>query len=161
MTHASFGDLPELLAEIAEVAGLDAALKIAEAKGGQRVYIPAYPREGHWLWLAVGPETAAKICDHFRTLDPESRAIGGRNTPLVIPFGPAHGAAAAARRAFAAGIAEGLSVRDASRKAGIHERTGFYAVKRMKLRREGSAATPTLFDAGLEEPRRRGKTGGG
>lgn len=59
--------LPQLVEEIAEVAGLPAALAIVTAKGGQRVSIPRHPGPEHWLTMAVGPEAAATIADHFAT----------------------------------------------------------------------------------------------
>ena len=39
--------LPPLLNEIAEVAGVVAALAIAEARGGTRVHLPARAPDGH------------------------------------------------------------------------------------------------------------------
>ena len=54
----SYDWLPPLLAEIAEVAGLDAALALASARGGSRITIPAHPRADHWFARAVGMEAA-------------------------------------------------------------------------------------------------------
>lgn len=57
--------LPEVLAEIAEVAGEAAALALASAKGGTRVYIPARLDTDHWLVEVAGLAAAQKICKHF------------------------------------------------------------------------------------------------
>ncbi len=54
--------LPKLLAEIAEVAGLDAALKLAAARGGTEIYVPRRASEDHWLAATVGMEAAERIC---------------------------------------------------------------------------------------------------
>ena len=55
-----------VLGEIEAHAGRAAAEKIAEAKGGSRVFIPGTAREGHWLVDLVGMEAAAKLCWLFR-----------------------------------------------------------------------------------------------
>lgn len=73
--------LPGVLAEIAAVAGLPAALGVAEAKGGGRAYIPLRPGPNHWLTRAVGAPAAQKIADHF--------AAGSAGVELQIPVGPA------------------------------------------------------------------------
>lgn len=57
--------LPMVLAEIAMIAGEDAARKVAGAVGGTRVYIPAAPSADHWLAALVGPKAALVIADHF------------------------------------------------------------------------------------------------
>lgn len=62
----SYDWLPPLLAEIAEVAGLDAALALAEARGGSRITIPARPRPDHWFAQTVGMEAAEKIAAFYR-----------------------------------------------------------------------------------------------
>ena len=48
------GPLPGVLAEIAAVAGEDAALAVAAAHGGTQVYIPPAPARDHWLARLVG-----------------------------------------------------------------------------------------------------------
>ena len=55
----------QLLADIAGVAGADAAMSVARARGGTEVYFPN-PRTiqkgyGAWLVKAVGKDTALKI----------------------------------------------------------------------------------------------------
>lgn len=94
------GWLPALLAEIAQVAGLDAALKLAETRGGTEIYVPAEAPDGHWLAEAVGAQAAAAICAHFTGSGPGCR--------LELPTGPA-GTAAQIRRKVDRMIAEGKS----------------------------------------------------
>lgn len=57
--------LPGVLDEIAEVAGLPAAIAIAARTGGTRVYIPARAEDDHWLVDCVGRRAADKICARF------------------------------------------------------------------------------------------------
>ncbi len=116
--------LPELLAEIAEVAGLDAARQLAESHGGVRKRFPAeLPKGRHWLTDCVGREAAAKICDHFR----QGTASGGfRGVYVLIPRGPT-GAIASARRLMAKALDEGKSASEAARIAGMTERTAYRA----------------------------------
>lgn len=76
----SYDWLPPLLAEIAEVAGLDAALAMADARGGSRITIPARPRPDHWLVQAVGVDAAKLIADHFR--------VGNSGLIVELPVGP-------------------------------------------------------------------------
>ncbi|PZA12447.1 hypothetical protein DNX69_10750 [Rhodopseudomonas palustris] len=121
--------LPDLLATIAEVAGLDAALQIADAYGGTRKQVPAHLPDGsHWLTDCVGRQAAEKICDHFR----QGTAGGGfGGAYLTIPLGPA-GAVAAARRRMAKALADGKSASEAARIAGMTERTAYRARSRAR-----------------------------
>lgn len=75
--------LPGILAEIAEVAGPEAALKVAQARGGTKAYFSARPREDNWLVAAVGSETAAQIGAYF--------ASGHGGIELDVPLGPVAG----------------------------------------------------------------------
>ena len=77
----SYSWLPPVLAEIADIAGLDAAMALAEARGGQRVFIPASAGPDHWLVRTVGETAASLICEHYR---------GGTNGETIdVPAGPA------------------------------------------------------------------------
>ncbi|SDU08954.1 helix-turn-helix domain-containing protein [Stappia sp. ES.058] len=114
--------LPDLLAEIAEVAGLDAALKLAAARGGQTVYIPSRPAPEHWLCQTVGQPAAEKICEHFRV-----RNSGGR---FLIPIART----ASARRTLFKALENGASARQAAAAAGTHERTAYRARARIRAK---------------------------
>lgn len=70
-------DLPPVLAAIAEVAGIEAALKVARAYGGTRVTMPLLPDGDNWLKAVVGSEAAAAI---IQTL--------GSTRRVDIPLGP-------------------------------------------------------------------------
>jgi len=132
-------DLPGLLGDIARIAGLTAALAIAERVGGTRVSIPVRATDDHWLVEAVGREAATKICDHFRILAPDGRESGAVH--VVIPRGPA-GCLAKARRRLARELDAGVSAREAARRAGLSERAAF----RMRARhRVGDDSQGELF----------------
>ena len=73
--------LPGILDEIAEVAGLKAALQVARARGGTKAYFGERPTGDNWLVKAVGQETALIIGKHF------SSGCGGLD--LEVPLGPA------------------------------------------------------------------------
>ncbi|SOC26925.1 hypothetical protein [Stappia indica] len=122
-------DLPGLLADIADVAGLDAAMTLAEAVGGTRVTIPARVPHDHWLVRTVGRKAAEAICNHFRTLSAEGREAGARH--IVIPKGPA-GCLDKARRRLAKELHNGASAREAARRAGLSERAAFRMRARMR-----------------------------
>jgi hypothetical protein len=127
MTRPSdlLGGLPPLLSEIAEVAGLSAALALADARGGNRVYFPAPPnlREGHPLVKIVGREAAMKICEHFAKL-------GG--IELEVPRGPT-GSRADQGRFLAQLIEEGVPSGIITRRLGISRRTVARHRARMRL----------------------------
>lgn len=129
MTHTW---LPELLAEIAEAAGLDAALKLAEAFGGTRKRFPAHVPQGrHWLTDCVGRAAADRICDTFRQGSGSGRF---RGVYVMIPRGPT-GTVAAARRRLTQALDEGKSASEAARAAGLTERTA-YRVRARSRRRD-------------------------
>lgn len=81
---AAFASLPPVLATIATVAGLDAAMTLAEARGGTRIYVPAAVPEGHWLARAIGAEAAARLAAHYRITDADGSA---RGTIIELPLG--------------------------------------------------------------------------
>ena len=108
--------LPGVLAEIEDAAGIDAALALARAYGGQTVYVPARPKPEHWLVDTVGLEAAGKICDLYRVRDGGARLL----IPLARPS------------LLAAALARGASARDAAAAVGVHERTAFRMRRRMR-----------------------------
>lgn len=116
-----YGFLPALLAEIAEVAGLEAALKLARARGGTEVHIPARPKPGHWLIEAVGDDAAKKLCAHF--------AVRRGGVTLMLPLGPT-GSIAELRRKADRMIAEGRPNAEIARAVGYTTR----AIERRKAR---------------------------
>lgn len=109
-------ELPQIIAEIAEIAGPDAAWALAREHGGTTVFIPAEATRDDWLSRLVGFEAAAKVCAHYRITSGEGRANGIR---LLIPMASAARDAERWRQALEAG----LSARDTARQLGVHERT--------------------------------------
>jgi hypothetical protein len=89
---APYSWLPEVLAEIAEIAGLDVALKLAEARGGTEIYIPASAADDHWLVELIGREAADAICGYF-AFAPGDTSRSGRQKhhgiAVMLPVGPA------------------------------------------------------------------------
>ena len=108
--------LPELLAEIAEVAGIDAALAVAQAKGGARAHFPHpnHLRDGHWLVCAVGIEKARLISKHFSSLT--------AGIYLHIALGPA-GMYQIARLKAEKMRASGATISATARACGVTTRT--------------------------------------
>jgi hypothetical protein len=97
-------DLPGVLGEIAAVAGEEAAIAIASARGGTQVYIPPMPDADHWLCRLIGVAAARKVCEQL------TAGVGvGRRVDL--PLGLA-GHAARVRAKVDAMLAEGRSERD-------------------------------------------------
>ena len=96
-------DLPGVLREIAEVAGEDAALAIASARGGTQIYIPPIPDADHWLSRLIGIENARAVADRL--------TCGVGSMRVDLPLGPV-GHAAKMRARVDAMIREGRSERD-------------------------------------------------
>lgn len=120
--------LPQILKEIADVAGLEAAIEIARVRGGMEVYIPAKADCNHWLVRSVGEEAAKLICDHF--------TMNGGGMRINIPFGPVHRNAVLRRRVDKM-IKEGKSAGEIVRATGYTERGVFY--RRAALKQSGEA----------------------
>lgn len=105
--------LPALLAEIAEVAGLEAALALARAHGGTRAHFLRDPKPTHWLSQLIGHEAAQRVGRHL---------CAGASIELTVPMGPQ-------RRdvmrwvAVARMIADNCSNAEIARKTGCHYKT--------------------------------------
>jgi hypothetical protein len=120
--------LPQVLDEIARIAGDEAARLVAQAVGGTQVYIPPVPAADHWLARLVGREAALKIADHF------TGGFGGRR--LEIPLGDT-GFMASAQAKCDAMLLAGRSERDIARACG-------YTIRGVRKRR---ARLNALIDA--------------
>lgn len=107
--------LPGVLHEIATVAGLPAALEIADRYGGTRLHFPSRAPAGHWLEQLVGREAADKLCDHFR-----SRGRGGYS--VEIPLGPKNFYMRARRKAVEL-KRQGVSGYEIARRVGVTSRS--------------------------------------
>lgn len=119
--------LPQVLADIALIAGEEAARRVAGAVGGTRVYIPPVPQPDHWLAKLVGLEAARKIADHF------TAGIGGAR--IDIPLGDT-GFAASQRARADAMILAGRSERDIARACGYTDRGVRMRKARLKAQRD-------------------------
>lgn len=111
--------LPGILAEIADIAGEDAALAVAAARGGTQVYIPASPDRDHWLSRLVGHQAARDIADRLTC------GVGGMRVDL--PLGP-KGAAARLRAKVDRMILDKRSERDIALATG-------YAIRGIRKRK--------------------------
>lgn len=133
-----FDALPALLAEIAEVvaeasgspeAGLRAAVAVAKARGGERVYVSPEMDRNAWLVQAVGRDAAAAIIARF-----------GSNA-IEIPIGGARGYRAQKRRRrqiIEAGLAARLDVNEIARLADCTRRFVFWMQAHLHKQGAGS-----------------------
>lgn len=121
-TSNSFDGLPAILREIAEAAGIEAAMALVADYGGTEVYLPHRPGPEHWLVVCVGRKAAEKICRHFAVNDADGRPVG--NYRLTVPLAGT-GVTAGARRRLIRELRGGATVVAAARKAGLHERTAW------------------------------------
>ena len=124
--------LPQILKEIAEAINLDTALKLAEAKGGQRISIPGRIGPDHWLVDVMGMDNAKAFCKYF---------TNGSRIHLDVPFGPT---STHARREvlIARLIKEGKSANEIAAAVHVTRRTIFAKLARYNSR----AAKLPLFD---------------
>ncbi len=76
--------LPRRVAELAEVAGLAAALKLVELRGGRRVYIPKTADAGHWLAEHIGLPALAVLAARYGGADMEIDRCCGLRRALVV-----------------------------------------------------------------------------
>jgi len=130
----SYTWLPPLLNTIADVAGLDAALAIADARGGSRVSFPKNLGGDHWLVQCVGNEAAALLCDHFRN------SINGG--VVDIPVGPVS-AANVVRRKIDQMLRNDVSPDEIARTLRVHRTTVF----RRKANLEPAGKRPDYLHA--------------
>ena len=135
------GSFKGILGIVADVAGEEAARRLAAAKGGGRCYIPRQTRPGHWLVALLGEEAAAAVCD----------ALGGETVeiPLAGAGSLQHGLRQARRRAHELNR-RGWSADRIARTVGVDRRT----VKRWRQRWREVEHQPDLFH--WQSKRRRG-----
>ena len=114
--------LPHLLRQVADLAGLDAALRLARVRGGSKLNIPLRPTRA---FVAEVGEAAAHAL---------SRLYPGEN--VFIPLGPG-GALRTARRIAGEALERGASTREAARLSGFTERTIYNLKSKAKDARQG------------------------
>lgn len=57
--------LPSLAQELADAIGLPATLRLVDALGGTRIYVPEHAGPDHLLTRAIGQADADRLCDVF------------------------------------------------------------------------------------------------
>ncbi|MGD0640276.1 MAG: hypothetical protein ABSC22_05965 [Roseiarcus sp.] len=116
--------LANLYREIAEGAGLEAALGLARARGGLRISVPRNPRAAPWLAQAMGEKGAALLCDLY----------GGEL--IDLPADPVSGQGQNARvRRIREALREGaLSANEIARMTEVTRRAVFINKAKMKER---------------------------
>ncbi|MAZ33403.1 MAG: hypothetical protein CMO06_09690 [Thalassospira sp.] len=57
--------LPQTAAEISEIVGIDAALRLVDAWGGVRIYVPRQIPDDHLLISTLGREEAELLAEHY------------------------------------------------------------------------------------------------
>lgn len=135
----SYSWLPETYRTLADVGGLEAALKIGDAYGGRRIYLPRPGRlaKDHWLRQLVGDAAA------------EALSKWADGSTIELPLAPECGVSGRRRRAEKA-LAEGLSADEAARLSGRHVRS----VYRYRQRRREMSDEPDLFNFDPAKPLR-------
>lgn len=116
--------------QIAETAGIDAAHRLSDLKGGTTVYIPGNPvPPDHWLVQAVGEEAAEKII----------KRLGGG--AVEIPFGLVAGKRNKTRLDIQRALASGLSTTEIAKLCGVHVRTVRYHKNRQDKKKTKTVAS--------------------
>jgi hypothetical protein len=73
-------ELPGVLSTIANVAGEDAALAVADARGGTQIYVPPAPDADHWLSKLIGVKAAKAVAEEL--------TCGFAGVRIDVPLGP-------------------------------------------------------------------------
>lgn len=103
-------DLSGLLREVAEATSVTAALKLARAFGGTKIYIPHRLPGGHALVDAAGRDAAEHLSSNYA------------GEILLVPLGP-EADAGRKRRAIRERLADGHSNQRIARDLNCHVRT--------------------------------------
>lgn len=127
--------LPGVLAQIAEIAGEDAAIAIARARGGTQIYLPPAPKADHWLSELIGHEAALAVADQL---------TGGFPMRLDVPCGPTN-AAAQVRAVVDRMLSEGRSETEIARETGYSARG---IRRRRAMMRDRSQSTAIMSGSG-------------
>jgi len=115
--------LPGVLSLIAEEVSEDVAVKLAEAKGGRMIYVPAKVKDNSPLAEVLGLEDAQKV----------AKLLGAGD--LLVPCGNIGGAGG--RRARIVELhAQGLTHSQIAEQVGVHIRTVERATARVRDKRQ-------------------------
>lgn len=118
--------LPTSLIDLAETLGLEVALKLVEAFGGQEVKFPMKPRPDHPIIVALGETDGHAVCEY----------LGG--AMIYVP----HGRAGSNRRAVANLEQKGYTRGEIARILGISQRH----VRRLANESPEDRRQASLFD---------------
>jgi len=120
-TPRDYSWLPKIYRNIARIAGLEAALAIGRARGGQTVRFSAKAGGSQWLRELVGPEAAKAILSIYSA------------EYVTLPLPPDEGIKGRRRRAEQA-LDAGATVNEAARISGRHARSIHrYRAKRREI----------------------------
>ncbi len=125
--------LPPKLAEIAEVIGVDAALKLSAAHPGIRIHVPKQVPAQHDLCVVLGADAARMLCEVY----------GGAD--LVVPMASrAH--REKLHQAILDALDAGSTAPDLARRFGVHQFTVYrLAADRRRKQAQHRASQPRLF----------------
>ena len=124
------------LADIARVAGDEAAAKIGRQFGGTRVYIPSKPRADHWLTQLVGQDAADAIGEEL--------TAGIAGIRIDLPVGE-FGHQRSIQAQCDAMIEAGATTRDIALTTRYTERNGFYRKAKKARATQGELFGPSSF----------------
>ncbi len=122
--------LSPILREIAEASDLEAAMTLAGARGGQRVYFPTPDRltDSHWIVKAIGWQRAQTVCTQMAARQIEMPLAGTGIWPSIY-------------RAIDARLANGDSVNKIASALRISRRTVYRHKARSKAHPCGAQAS--------------------
>jgi len=129
MRSSNLDALPNILAFVRGVGGLEAERRMAEAFGGLRITVPRSAKPNFVLTKVVGQEVAAALCS----------LCGGE--AILVPLGK-WGEAAARRRKVLELVAEGHSANQIAARLKICTRTVFRIKRRARLHGNEAAQRP-------------------
>jgi hypothetical protein len=109
-------DLPDTVREIAEVVGVNSALKLSGRVRHRKLYVPKEFKEGHWIATEIGESEARRL----------SKTFGGCLLDLASCFALR---TAQRREAMRREYQAGASVHDLMARHGMSKRGVQYALK--------------------------------
>lgn len=116
--------LSPLMQEIVDVIGLKAAIKLVDAKGGQRIWLPVKIEPGFWLAEMIGLDKAGALTAYFNHETGNHLDLPSR---LSIDL-------ADKERRFRAMVAAGMSTDAIAGAAGITRRRVFQKKQDLKIK---------------------------
>ncbi|MGI6245003.1 MAG: hypothetical protein ACOYJQ_04465 [Pseudochelatococcus sp.] len=124
----SADELTGILRGIADAAGLEAALAIADHAGGTRVSFPAPSRltPEHWLVGLLGRDAALKVCGHFQA------GYGGAIVSIPSPVNDFRSAAVQREKAMLRAFFSTATIDEAARTVSVDRSTVIRHFRRLR-----------------------------